>query len=153
ASAQTIAAADVNFTGSTQFAAPSQVSVLSQNGSPSGSLSGVRINERGVIYGEFSSGALLPLAQIALANFPNEEGLEPLGDSLFGLSGASGEAQIGAPGAGGLGRLYSGGLEMSTVDLAREFVGMISIQRAFQVNSRVVTVADQMYDEAVNLKT
>ncbi len=117
-----------------------------------GNLDGLQIDGNGVIRGRFSNGASLPLGQIALADFVNEEGLEALGHSLFVPTGASGEARVNAPGSGSLGSLVAGGLEASTVDLAREFVGMISFQRAFQVNSRVVTAAEQMYDDAINLK-
>ena len=152
ASSQTITAANVQFAGTTQFALPSSVRSLSQDGAESGSLIGIEIDDEGVISGQFSNSGIMDLYQIALADFSSEEGLEALGDSLFTQSLDSGVAQIGASGTNGLGTMVSRAVEISTVDLAREFVSMINSQRAFQVNSRVVTVADRMYDEAVNLK-
>ncbi len=80
------------------------------------------------------------------------DGLGAIGDSLFASTDQSGAALTGFPGEGGMGAIVSGALEMSTVDLAQEFVSLITSQRGFQMSSRVITVADQMYAEAANLK-
>jgi len=92
------------------------------------------------------------LGKIVLANFSSPESLDRKGETLFAANGESGAAQIGTPGTNGLGSLISNGLELSNVDLAQEFVSLISSQRAFQVNSRLITTADQMYADAANLK-
>jgi flagellar hook protein FlgE len=125
----------------------------SQNdGSAPGSLIGFSINEQGIITGQYTNGGLLPLYQIGLADFPGVERLAPAGGTLWAQSPESGDPIIGTPGGGGFGTTLAGGLEQSTVDVAQEFVAMISAQRGFQANSRVITTADQMYDDVVNLK-
>lgn len=149
---QTISAADLNFSGTTQFALPSSVVDSSQDGKSLGTNTGFDIDGNGIITGNLSNGDTKALYQIALAGFPNEEGLDSVGDSLFSESIDSGDAAVGKPGEGGLGSIISGGVETSTVDLTKEFLGLITTQRAFQVNSRVITVAERMYEEAVNLK-
>jgi flagellar hook protein FlgE len=142
----------LDFSGTTQFGDPSAVFQISQNGNASGGLRSIVIDRQGVITGQFSNGGTQAIAQIALANFASEEELEAFQDTLFLPTVLSGAAQTGAPGSGGLGALVSGATEGSTVDLATEFVGMILFQRAFQVNSRTISVADEMYQEAVNLR-
>jgi flagellar hook protein FlgE len=147
-----VLAADMSFTGSTQVATSSSLSSFQSDGSAPGTLTGFAIDAQGLITGQYSNGGILPLYQIALADFPGVERLTPAGGTLWARSPESGDAIIGAPGSGGFGTTLSGGLEQSTVDVAQEFVSMISDQRGFQANSRVITVADQMYEEAVNLK-
>jgi len=144
--------AALNFAGTTQFAAPSAVLQLTQDGTALGTLSRLTIDARGNITGEFSNGRDQTLGQVTLANFRNPAGLEAAGDSLLAATQDSGAAVTGAPGQGGLGVLLSGALEQSNVDLAQEFVNMILTQRGFQMNSRVITVADQMYSIAAGLK-
>jgi flagellar hook-basal body protein len=92
------------------------------------------------------------LGTLSLANFNDVDDLDPLGSTRFGVSAESGTAQTGTAGQNGLGSVLAGTLELSTVDLAHEFVSLLSLQRAFQVNSRVVTTADQMYNVAAQLK-
>jgi len=105
-----------------------------------------------VITGLFSSGITQPLYRVALADFSNPEGLTHLGNTLFAQSSQSGDPLFGNPGDSGLGTLLPGSLELSTVDLATEFVKMITTQRAFQGSSRTITVTDQMLEEVANLK-
>jgi flagellar hook protein FlgE len=149
---QTILAADLQLAGTTQFALPSSVSMLSQNGAPSSTVSGISVGNDGVITGLFSSGITQPLYRVALADFSNPEGLTHLGNTLFAQSSQSGDPLFGNPGDSGLGTLLPGSLELSTVDLATEFVKMITTQRAFQGSSRTITVTDQMLEEVANLK-
>lgn len=148
----TVLAADLSFVGSTQFARASSVSRIWQDGSAAGTLTGITVNPQGIIVGQFSNGGTKILYQIALADFPSVEGLANVGGNLFAQTFDSGEVRIGTPGTGGFGSLVSGGLELSTVDITQEFVNLISSQRGFQANSRMITVADQMYEEVVNLK-
>jgi flagellar hook protein FlgE len=152
ANSQTIAAADLDFTGTTQFSLPSAVSVLSQNGSASGAVNRISIDTDGMILGHFSSGLTTPLFRIALADFSNPQGLTHLGDTLFSQSGQSGAPIFGNPGDGGLGTILPGSLELSNVDLATEFVKMVTTQRGFQASSKIITVTDTMLEEIVNLK-
>jgi flagellar hook protein FlgE len=152
ASAQTITAANQIFLGTTQYAQASSVSVLNQNGSTSGVLRGINIGTDGTITGQFTTGGTQPLFRVALADFPSPEGLTHLGNSLFVESQQSGQVLIGAPDNGSFGTVLSGSLELSTVDLATEFVKMVTTQRAFQASSRTITVTDTLLEEVSNLK-
>ena len=105
-----------------------------------------------VLTGSYSNGELPPFYQLALADFPSYEGLEGIGNALYGQSRASGQATPGTAGTGRLGLISPGSLEMSNVDLAKEFVKMITTQRAFQANSRVITTSDEVLQELINIK-
>lgn len=89
---------------------------------------------------------------LALAKFPNESGLQRDGGSLWTASASTGAATFGTPNTNGFGQTNAGMLEMSNVDLATEFTTMITAQRGFQANSRVISTADQMLQDLVNLK-
>ena len=102
--------------------------------------------------GVYSNGLRQPIGQLALASFNNPGGLEKAGNSSFRVGVNSGVAQVGTAGAGGRGVLMSGALEMSNVDLAEEFTGLIVAQRGFQANSRVITTSDEILQDLVNLK-
>lgn len=92
------------------------------------------------------------IGYIATAVFNNPEGLEKLGNNLYGSSNNSGKVQLGAAGSGGHGAIRQGFLEMSNVDLANEFTEMIVTSRAYQANSRSITTSDEMLQELINLK-
>jgi flagellar hook protein FlgE len=149
---QTIAASGLSFAGTVQYGQPSFVFSAQQDGSPRGFLTSINIDGQGVITGRFSNGQSRALGRIMLANFTNVDDLEPLGDTLFQPTIESGPAKTGAPGQNGLGSIVSGTLEMSTVDLAEQFISLITSQRAFQANSQVVRTASEMYAVAVELK-
>jgi len=152
ASSQTIAAANFLFTGTTQFSLPSSVSSLSQDGTRAGVLKGINIGNDGVITGAFTTGGTQPLYRLALGDFANPEGLTHLGNSLFLESADSGPVLFGNPADGSFGTVLSGSLELSTVDLATEFVKMVTTQRGFQASSRTITVTDTLLEEVANLK-
>lgn len=135
-----------------QFAGSSSAAALLQDGNELGSLQSFTIGPDGVVTGVFSNGRNRPLAQLALATFTNPGGLIKAGDSSFSATVNSGNAQIGAPGGGGRGSILSATLEMSNVDLAREFTNLIIAQRGYQANSRVITSSDELLQELVNLK-
>ena len=97
-------------------------------------------------------GTLEELFELAMARFPNNEGLERVGGGLFRDSPAAGDAIIANAGTEGLGNLQAGTLEMSNVDLAQEFTNLILSQRGFQANSRTITTSDELLQELVNLK-
>ena len=136
----------------TGYASPSTTSFLSQDGYAAGTLQGVAVDEKGVVTGYFTNGELPPLFQIALADFPNYQGLNAIGDSLYSGSRSSGQATPGIAGNGKLGLISPSSLEMSNVDLAKEFVKMITTQRAFQASSRVITTSDEILQDLINLK-
>jgi flagellar hook protein FlgE len=152
AASQTIAAAGLSFAGSTQYAKASTVSSLVQDGWPQGALTSIDIDAQGNVRGLYSNGNSQLVDAIQLAHFANSEDLDPFGDTLFLPTLESGAAQVGLAGTGGRGNIVSGVLELSTVDLATEFVTMIISQRAFQVNSQVITTADEMYSVAAEMK-
>jgi flagellar hook protein FlgE len=135
-----------------QYAGPSSVAALSQDGYELGSLQSFTIGQDGVVTGVFSNGRNRPLGQIAIAGFTNPMGLEKAGGSLFRPTVNSGLANIGQAGTGGRGTLLGSTLEMSNVDLAREFTNLIIAQRGFQANSRVITASDELLQDLVNLK-
>ncbi|MCH7977971.1 MAG: flagellar hook-basal body complex protein, partial [Acidobacteria bacterium] len=135
-----------------QVAAPSAVSSTRQDGFSSGTLQSFTIGSDGIIQGIFSNGQTLPLGQIALATFPNLQGLLRDGDNNFLGTLSSGAPSIGVPGTGGRGILAGSALELSNVDIAREFAQLILAQRGFQANSRAVTTFDEITQEAINLK-
>jgi flagellar hook protein FlgE len=138
--------------GITQYAGANTLAINSQNGSGMGSLQGYSISPDGIIEGVFSNGLKAPLAQIAMATFNNPPGMEKVGNSSYRATTNSGNAQVGVSGTGGRGLIAGGALEMSNVDLAAEFTQLIVSERGFQANSRVITSADEILQDLVNLK-
>jgi flagellar hook protein FlgE len=136
----------------TQVAAPSAASSTQQDGYASGTLVSFIIGSDGVIQGIFSNGQTVPLGQIALASFPNVQGLLRNGANSFLASLSSGAPNVGAPGTGGRGSLAGGAIELSNVDIAKEFAQLILAQRGYQANARAITTFDEVTQEAINLK-
>jgi len=122
------------------------------DGFATGTLTSFTIGADGVILGQYSNGKTNPLAQVALATFPNVGGLTQVGSNMFVESANSGFAQIGEPRTGSRGSINAGQIEMSNVDLAQQFTDMIKAQRGFQANSRIITTSDEMLQDLVNLK-
>lgn len=131
--------------------APSDITLRSQNGFPLGVLQSFSIGANGQVIGVYTNDRTQVIAQVALANFANVGGLTREGNNSFRQSPASGLANIGTPGTGGRGSVSGGVLESSNTDLGTEFSEMIITQRAFQANSRTITAADTLLQEAVNL--
>ncbi len=138
--------------GLTQYVGDSTASVVDRDGYAMGSLTKFTIDTSGVVTGVFSNGLTSPLARLALASFQNPGGLTKLGQNLYEESNNSGLKQVGPAGTADRGTIAPGSLEMSNVDLSREFTEMIITQRGFQANSRIITTSDQMLEELVNLK-
>lgn len=124
------------------------------SGRKQGQMSGVSIENTGKIYASYDNGMNKLLGQIAVAKFANAAGLEKAGDNLYSATQNSGEFDgIGVDiTADGTGSMTTGALEMSNVDLSAEFTEMITTQRGFQANSRIITVSDTLLEELVNLK-
>jgi flagellar hook protein FlgE len=135
----------------TQFSGTSQPAGQT-DGFTSGTLVTFAVGNAGQLSGVYSNGQTQVLGQIALANFLNSAGLLRAGQNNFAATSASGAANIGTAGTGGRGTVTTGALEMSNVDLATQFTGMITAERGFQANSRVITTSDEMLQELVNLK-
>ena len=141
------------FTNSiTQYAESSSSKAVEQDGRTMGYLENFKIDSTGTITGIYTNGTTRDLGQVAMATFPNQGGLEKAGDNTFRVSNNSGMANIGPSGIAGKGKIISGTLEMSNVDMADQFVDMIVTQRGFQANSRTIQTADQLLQELLSLK-
>jgi len=136
----------------TGYSSESTKTAQSQNGYPSGSLQSVAVDEDGYFTGIYSNGSMLPFALITLADFASYSGLAKQGSNLYSESLASGQALLGAPNTASLGAIAPSTLEMSNVDMATEFVEMITTQRAYQANSKVITTSDEILQELINIK-
>jgi flagellar hook protein FlgE len=142
---------DFDFGGTTQYGSPFAVNSLFQDGYTTGRLSGLDIDESGVVLARFSNGQSSALGKVALANFPNAQGLTPLGDSTWGGSYQAGDRILGEPGAGNFGFLQSGALESSNVEITEELVNLITAQRSFQANAQVISAADTLTQTVINI--
>ncbi len=138
--------------GTTQYGTTSGVSLLTQDGYASGSLQSTSIDQDGIITGIFSNGRDLTLGQVLVADFANQTALSNAGSNLYVATFDSGQALIGSPGSSGRGLVQSSTVELSNVDIAQEFVNMITAQRGFQASSKIITTTDEILAELVNLK-
>lgn len=136
----------------TSAASASAASSSTQNGFAASALKEININSDGVIVGLTENGNSIALAQLALAVFPNIEGLQKYEGSTFSAFTSSGQPSIGIAGTGGRGSVTGSSLEQSNVDMAEEFINLIVAQRAYQANSRIITTSDELYQESINLK-
>jgi flagellar hook protein FlgE len=144
----------IDLTKVTQFAGKSTVAATrtADSGAAMGTLESFALSGDGTITGVYSNGLRRSIGQLALATFANPSGLEKAGNTSFRVADNSGAPAIGLAGAGGRGTLSAGALEMSNVDLAEEFTGLIVAQRGFQANSRVITTSDELLQDLVQLK-
>ena len=141
-----------DFNGLTSFDKDSSTESISQDGYTGGTLNGVKVDETGTIIGSFTNGQSFGLAQVALASFTNNEGLQSEGGNVFSQTANSGEAVIGAAGTGDKGTIAASKLEASNVDLSRALTDLIVIQRGFQANSKTITTSDEMLNTLLQLK-
>jgi flagellar hook protein FlgE len=147
-----IAGVQLDFKGMTQYGANFAVTDLAQDGYAPGQLSGVTIENSGIIMARYSNGQSKPAGQVEIANFRNVQGLQPMGGNGWQRSFASGDPVVGVPGDGNLGALRSGTLEESNVDLTGELVNMITAQRIYQANAQTIKAEDQLLQTIVNLR-
>ena len=136
----------------TSFGAPSAVTEIFQDGTPAAELTSISIGDGGTINGLYSDGRTLTLAQLSLARFTNPQTLLAVGNNNFVPSAAAGTPVTGPANTGGLGSVVGLSLEFSNVDIAQEFTNLLTFQRGFQANSRVITTADELNQEALSLK-
>ncbi len=142
----------MDYSSVSQFGGGFNVNSLRQDGYATGRLSGIDIDDTGIILARFTNGQSRTLAQIALANFSNPQGLTQLGDLNWAESYESGAALVGAPGSSSLGLIESGALEGSNVDLTEQLVSMITAQRNFQANAQVISTADTITQAIINIR-
>ncbi len=125
---------------------------MTTNGTAFGNLTDVEVDEDGFVTAMFDNGVTRRIAQVAVATFANANGLVPLNGNAYRVSQQSGPFSLKTPGTGGAGFLAPGTLESSTVDLSTEFTGLIVTQRAYSASSKIITTADQMLEELINIK-
>ncbi|MCP5335089.1 MAG: flagellar hook-basal body complex protein [Oceanospirillaceae bacterium] len=137
--------------GSTQFGSAFSVSELNQNGYTTGRLTGLEVDQDGIIFARYTNGQAQVLGQVSLAIFRNPEGLTPLGDTAWAESYESGVPTIGSPRTGSFGQVKSASLEDSNVDLSEELVGLIIAQRNFQASAKTIETADAVTQTIINI--
>ncbi|HWG71041.1 MAG TPA: flagellar hook protein FlgE, partial [Steroidobacteraceae bacterium] len=140
-----------NFGKSTQYGGGFGVTSIIQDGYSTGQLSTVSIDASGIVSAVYTNGRTTQLGQLAMANFPNPQGLKQLGDTNWAQTFSSGTVVQGTAGAAGFGSIQSGALESSNVDLTTELVNMITAQRAFQANAQSITTANQLSQTVINI--
>lgn len=152
---------DIDFSSITMFSASGSSSLEATKGSLKGvgagkqvgNMTGVNIDISGKIYGKYDNGDSRLLGQVAVASFANPAGLESVGNSMYATTQNSGDFDgVGQDPTKGGGSLTTGVLEMSNVDLAQQFTDMITTQRGYQANSRIITTSDTLLEELINLK-
>ena len=143
----------LDFAQLSMFSADSSVKPKNIDGYPTGNLVTFSVGGDGILTGIYSNGQQQPLGMVALASFENPAGLQKVGENMYIPTTNSGDFKKGVKaGAEGTGKINPGTLEMSNVDLSKEFTDMIVTQRGFQANSRIITTSDEMLQELVNLK-
>jgi flagellar hook protein FlgE len=143
---------DLDLAQTTQFGSNFVINNLAPDGAAAGRLRSIDIDENGVIFARFSNGAANPLGKIALAQFPNTEGLQKVSDLGFAETFDSGAVLRGEANTGSFGSITSGALEASNVDLTKELVQMITTQRYFQANTEVISTMDSVTQAIINIR-
>ncbi len=141
----------LSYFNSTQFKQKFSVNTLSQNGLPAGQLTGIDIDDEGVIFARFSNGGSKTLGQVALSRFSNPQGLAKLGDTSWGQNANSGDPVSGQPGSNNFGVIQSGSLEASNVNLSAQLVNLIIAQQAYQANSQTISTENTIMQTILNI--
>ncbi len=136
----------------TQFGSDFSVSGIKQDGYTTGQLRGMEVGDNGIMFARFTNGQSRAMGQLALANFNNSAGLQPLGGTTWIETFASGQATLGAAGTSGLGNVQSGALEDSNVEVTQQLVDMIVAQRNFQANAKMIQTEDTITQTVINLR-
>lgn len=135
----------------TQFAQPSSVSAVAQDGSAAAQLTQVAIAAGGQILAQFSNGQQTVVGQLAMATIRNPDSLLAVGNNAYQLSAASALPAVGLPGTGGRGTVQGGSVESSTVNVATEFTNLIVYQRGYEANSKMINAVDELSQDTINL--
>ena len=136
---------------STLYASSSTTTYQTQDGYGTGFLENISVGTDGIMAGHYSNGQILNLYRVGIAKFNNQQALSKMGGNLWTATPESGDAITGHPGENGLGTISSNSLEQSNVDIAAEFVKMITTQRGFQANSKIITTVDSMLQDLINI--
>jgi flagellar hook protein FlgE len=146
-----MASATVDTSGITSYAATSETRAFSLDGWTQGTLKSVSFDADGKITGYFTNGQTKSLGQLQLARFTNPAGLKKVGN-YFTRTEISGDATRNYAGSGGVGDIRSNALEISNTDVTTEFINMMTAQRAYQANARVITADDQNFQQLISIK-
>lgn len=138
--------------GISQFASASITQSVETNGTQFGNLTGVTIDDSGFVTATYDNGVTRNIAQVAVATFPNPDGLTAVSGDSYQVSTASGNFNLKEPGTGGAGSLDPSTLEASTVDLSQQFAGLITTQQAYSASAKILTTADQMLQALINIQ-
>lgn len=139
-------------TGLTQFDSPSTLLSSGANGALFGGLDGIRVDENGILKAIFDNGVQRDVFQLPVAFFQNPNGLSAINGNAFISTDLSGDVTLLEAAVGGAGTFSASALEASTVDLAKEFTDLITVQRAYSASTKIITTADQMLDEMIRIK-
>lgn len=142
----------MNYGSLTQYGSGFSVNSLTQDGYTTGRLSGIDINETGVIFARYTNGQAKSLGQVTLSNFANPQGLRQVGNTTWAETFSSGTALTGSPGSSSLGLLQSGALEESNVELSAQLVRMITAQRNYQANAQVISTVNAITQTIINIR-
>ncbi len=142
----------VDTDGNPTSTTPSSIVVPTTNGAGA-NLANVSITNRGLVQASYADGTVEPVAQIALASFAANDGLRPIGQTKWAVTGLSGNPVYGNPGVGQFGSIFSGALERSNVDLSEEMVALLTAQRNFQANARAIDTSTQISQTVLNLRS
>ena len=142
----------LDLTDITQFGSEFSVGNIVQDGFTTGQLRGVEVGDNGVVFARFTNGQSRSLGQLALAQFNNDSGLQPIGGTSWAETFASGQPTLGAAGSSGLGAVQSGALEDSNVEVTQQLVNMIVAQRNFQANAKMIQTEDTVTQTVINLR-
>lgn len=143
---------DIANNSPTQFASPFTVNSLSQDGFAIGRLTGLNISDTGIVRAAYTNGQTVAVGKVALAKFPNTQGLSQIGNTSWSQTTNSGDALAGEAGTSSFGSIRSGALELSNVDLTSELVGLISAQRNFQASAKTIETANAVNQAILNIR-
>jgi flagellar hook protein FlgE len=145
-------AIELDLGDSTQYGNDFGVPGLVQDGHATGRLTGIEVSSAGIVNARYTNGVSTPLGQVALTNFANPQGLQPLGDNGWAETAESGDPRLGSAGSSEFGLVQGGALEASNVDLTAQLVNMITAQRNFQANAQMISTQDQITQTVINIR-
>jgi len=143
---------EIDFLKSTQYSTPFSVNAMTQDGLPAGNLTGIDVDNTGVVFARYTNGAAKALGQVALARFANNQGLAKVGDTTWAENASSGQPVFGAGGSNNFGTMQSAALEASNVELATQLVNLIIAQQTYQANAQTITTENSIMQTILNIR-
>ncbi len=143
---------DFDLSKVSQYTATSTVNAVSSNGAGVGNIVSIDVDSEGIISAIYDNSQIRKIAKVGIATFPNADGLQAISGNAYRSSLPAGQLTVKEAGVGGAGRVSPSSLEASTVDLSAEFTGLIQTQKAYSASSKIITTADQMLEELINIK-